>query len=334
MTISNAGVSDIHAALGKSAAIVGVNVERIVPQVCVDPVNLDTGEGGIAISTTDPAIFAQAYKQACAETTEPKERTLRTYRIAAKLAASKKETPMPAPAPRTASVKQPQPGVANKRNPKPSQQAPAPSAADRLYRLERMLLRTQDMLQQLLPAPTEEKVPEERAPVVCQEYTELPSTSTPDATMMPQSKAVAFVEDSFDKLGIPGLGPVAKKPEFRVEFDLGDLGRMQARYHWVGVHAGCIFLVYDTRFEYGMLFEPPVLGSDRPIIVRTKADTGPNEFKVVSLDLVHPFGIFYIINLPIVEETPLPRPQALENNPALMRMPEALYSKPENDHGF
>jgi len=123
-----------------------------------------------------------------------------------------------------------------------------------------------------------------------------------DADLKTSRKAEepAVVQDAFAQLGIPGLGAVARKPEFKVEFNLGEFGRMQARYHWVGVHNDCVFLVYDTRFEYGMLFEPPVLGTERPLRIKIMADDGHKEFSVVSVDLLHPFGVFYIISLPIV----------------------------------
>lgn len=129
-------------------------------------------------------------------------------------------------------------------------------------------------------------------------------------TGMSETQAVGFVKNEFSKLGIPGLSPIATRPEFRVEFELGGLGKMQARYHWVGIHNNNLYLVYDSRFEYGTLFEPPVLGAENPITINVYADNGVNSVRAASMDIVHPFGVFYMITLPIVEK--LSQPPAMQ----------------------
>lgn len=295
---------DIHEALGRTVSIIGGSDIGAAPKLVVNP-DLLSGEGGIAVLPGATAFFAEAFRRASAQTTDPAQRSLLAYKIAAELAAEKEKkaampTPAPAPVPRPAK--------------KQSATAPRRAVASdpRIDQLCTTVAALQSAVSQLVtPAAT----------AVAAIPTPQPKEAAPET--MSTKNAVAFVEDAFSKLGIPGLGPAPKKPEFRVEFELAELGRMQARYHWVGVHADCVFLVYDTRFEFGTLFEPPVLGRDRPVTLRIRTDNGDTEFRVASLDLTHPFGVFYIISLPIVEEVPLSRQQHSQ-----------LFSSPETEHGI
>lgn len=129
---------------------------------------------------------------------------------------------------------------------------------------------------------------------------EMPVEETTES-VIPKREAVDLLNESFAALKIPGLGPVAGKPKFRVIFNLGDAGTHTAWYHWVGTHGNGLFLIYDTRFEYGMQYVPPNLGVGRSI----KVDIPDNDasYDVYSLDFVHPFGVFDIVNL-VVAESP------------------------------
>jgi hypothetical protein len=113
--------------------------------------------------------------------------------------------------------------------------------------------------------------------------------------------AVADILDRvFESLGIPGLGPEPEKPKHKVTFDMGAGGKITSSYHWVSEQDGGLFLVYDSRFEFGTFFEPPSFGKDRTIKVSHSATN--RTWNVFSLGFVHNFGIFSQINLIIADE--------------------------------
>lgn len=108
----------------------------------------------------------------------------------------------------------------------------------------------------------------------------------------------AAVNKAFENLGIPNLNLQPGKPLYQVEFDLGKAGLFHAFYHWVGVKNKGLFLVYDTRFEYGTLYSPP--DREDPMVVRLPDHD--REFKCYSSNFVHEFGVFRIINLVIDQQ--------------------------------
>ena len=118
--------------------------------------------------------------------------------------------------------------------------------------------------------------------------------------MIPKTHAVKLLKDGMDSLKIPNLGVVAEKPKFRVEFDLGQMGRQSAWYHWVCKHGRGLFLIYDSRFEYGSQYSPPDLGPGQSI--KLKLPDHDQAYNVYSTDFVHPFGCFNIVNLILVDD--------------------------------
>lgn len=72
--------------------------------------------------------------------------------------------------------------------------------------------------------------------------------------------------------GISFLSEAPQKPTVEVQFILGLLGTLATRYHAVIVEGSCMVLVYDTRFDYGVQFEPPVL-NDTPITIKLNSKT-------------------------------------------------------------
>lgn len=111
---------------------------------------------------------------------------------------------------------------------------------------------------------------------------------------------VETVPTDFSCLQIPDLAAEAGRPKFRVQFDLGRLGKQEVWYHWVIEHNGCLALVYDTRFEFGMRYSPPDNGKT-PITVKLP-DHG-KEYSAISMDFSLPFGVFFITNLILVSNT-------------------------------
>jgi hypothetical protein len=108
----------------------------------------------------------------------------------------------------------------------------------------------------------------------------------------------------FGSLEIPGLGPTPSKPKFRVQFDLNGMGSQESWFHWVNEHDGCVSLIYDTRFEYGIRYSPPNLGPEKPIKIRIPEYK--KEYMVYSLNLQLPFGCFHITTLILASQ---PGPQ-------------------------
>lgn len=64
-------------------------------------------------------------------------------------------------------------------------------------------------------------------------------------------------------ISIPFLeSPKPQKPLYDVYFDLGEMGALVAKYHAVVVGSDCLCLIYDTRFEDGFQYLPPVIHRD------------------------------------------------------------------------
>lgn len=147
-----------------------------------------------------------------------------------------------------------------------------------------------------------------------------------------QDQVIEALRVGYSKLGIPNLAPDAKKPTFRVEFDLGPAGKQEAWYHWVGEHNDCLFLIYDQRFEYGLRYSPPFLGFDNPIKVRLPDHN--KEYRVISLDLTHPFGVFYITNL-ILDREPIPQTGSADHalNPIAQKLIQESFEDEEDWYG-
>lgn len=155
--------------------------------------------------------------------------------------------------------------------------------------------------------PAQDEVP----PVLGQPAPEPVMTAIPTERstdeLIPKSRALTIIKETLGSLGIPDLGPVATKPKYRVIFDLGMGGKHQCRFHWVGEHQRGLFLIYDTRFNDGVMYSPPDLGQQA---IRVQLPDHNQSYTVYSTDFVHPFGVFHIINL-IRADTPPPA-QAVE----------------------
>lgn len=100
----------------------------------------------------------------------------------------------------------------------------------------------------------------------------------------------------FSSLDIPNLGPEAAKPTNKIVFH-SPQGRMACYYHWVLEDDNTLFLVYDSRFEFGLVFTPPLNGAAQAEPIRVTSPTS-------GLDMLcHPhgfdfdFGCFKIIGL-------------------------------------
>lgn len=115
----------------------------------------------------------------------------------------------------------------------------------------------------------------------------------------PQTFTGKEVKEIFAKalqgFSIPHLSDVADRPQTQITFNLGPLGRQTAWYHWVLDHNDGLYLIYDTRFEYGQRYEPPETGEGAPIGVSVDTeDQGDVTYQCHSLGLSFPFGCFYI----------------------------------------
>lgn len=135
-----------------------------------------------------------------------------------------------------------------------------------------------------------------------------PEPVTTRAATFTQDDVLKALRTGFDTLGIPDLGPEPEKPQHKVTFDLGLAGKITSWYHWVNQQDQGLFLVYDTRFEYGTVYEPPNLGKDT--VIRVTHSSG-NEYYVHSLGFTNNFGVFSIVNL------------VLANKPQIVDMSES-----------
>lgn len=323
--------------------------------VSVDPSDPDTGGGGLAIDlgTVDAELSARAYELACAETEDETERILKAYQFLSmgqdlpddsetdELEEEEEERVNPVMpgayvVPKsTMSGKQIKPKAATK---KVKQEKPKMKSVV-THSQKKMVKRSaeeatgnglENLVKELLNRlPTQEPVRRAKPkaqqlpsrPTIMEEPPEQPKTKTlhTDGETYTKAQAVAAIKQGFELLGIPNLGPEPTKPKFRVQFDLGPAGKQEAWYHWVGEHDGCLFLIYDTRFEYGMRYSPPNMGMSTPINIRLPDHN--RSYRVYSMDFCHPFGIFYITNLIVVDDaaqTPGGPPVIAEVSPYLL----------------
>lgn len=166
---------------------------------------------------------------------------------------------------------------------------------------EALLAKLVDKLDKLT-AQTEAEVEIEREPA------SEPEPVKTQAATFSQDDVLKALRTGFDTLGIPDLGPEPEKPQHKVTFDLGLAGKITSWYHWVSQQDQGLFLVYDTRFEYGTVYEPPNLGKDT--VIRVTHSSG-NEYYVHSLGFTNNFGVFSIVNL------------VLANKPQIVDMSES-----------
>ena len=99
----------------------------------------------------------------------------------------------------------------------------------------------------------------------------------------------SVISEAFAKLEIPFLtADVPSKPCFTVYFEFDQFGTLSSKYHQVIDSKQCLVLVYDTRFEYGQQYLPPVLDINQPVTVGVQA-TGVN-YQVASVGLSWTMG--------------------------------------------
>lgn len=101
----------------------------------------------------------------------------------------------------------------------------------------------------------------------------------------------------FETLEMPFInGPIPRKPKREVFFELGQLGKMAARYHAVCDGGDCLALVYDTRYEDGFQYLPPDLGKET-IQVVVKSAKGNKKYTCSSMGLQFRVGILDVVVL-------------------------------------
>lgn len=288
-------------------------------------VNVDTsitGSGGVAVSlgTVDPDKSAEAWERACEEATSHEDRVVLAYQYLSEkntvrnndfLApdatipytmkgqtpniTGQRAKPAPAPAP-----------VKKKRRPKPQPDnselqelrreiAQLKQAAKSSRRLESIGTDFDREIANIQREETAREMAQARMEAESIQSALIAKPTPVKEKLYTEQEAVDAIKKGFSSLGIPNLSPTPNKPTFRVQFDLGSIGKQEAWYHWVSEHEGGLFLIYDTRFEYGIRYSPPKTGLDGTIRV-ILPDHGKS-YVVHSIDLVHPFGVFSITNL-------------------------------------
>ena len=116
--------------------------------------------------------------------------------------------------------------------------------------------------------------------------------------MVSKQDVTKLIEQILGSLQIPDLQPKAAKPKHRVAFAIPGAGQVSAFYHWVLIENGGVFLVYDTRFEHGMLYEPPDLGRvAMRIKITSPADASKDAYECTCLStgVSVQFGCFMLI---------------------------------------
>jgi hypothetical protein len=100
----------------------------------------------------------------------------------------------------------------------------------------------------------------------------------------------------FETLDMPFVdGPTAKKTQRTVIFDMGqEMGSISAKYHAVVEGAGCISLVYDTRYDEGMQWSPPNRGTST---IGLACPELQKEWTVSSMGIQFSVGVLDIIVL-------------------------------------
>jgi hypothetical protein len=233
-----------------------------------------SNEGGFSFDpqTITPEISSLAWRRAAAFTSDPKRRTIEAYRQMQILTDEiSDKNKLPTEQVKAADMVKPETAATAPRTDKPT------NVKRKKISIDTIVSKVIDALGEKIKLNTEPPRPAivEQRPITEQKE---------------GSKA-----EVFSVLGIPGLSPTPNKPSFRVQFDLGHLGKQEAWYHWVVEHEGCLFLIYDTRFEFGIRYSPPNLGAGTPMRVSLPAQN--KSYTVYSMDLNHPFGVFHIVNL-------------------------------------
>jgi hypothetical protein len=160
---------------------------------------------------------------------------------------------------------------------------------------------------QVEPTPADEVMSEEDHLAVLSEEKEAEPTAE---ETIPKRQALAAVGKAFESLDIPGLSYEPDRPKYRVIFDLGPAGIQSAWYHWVSKNSKGLFLVYDTRFTFGMEYYPPDTGET---VITVSLPDQEMDYRCYSNNFVHTFGTFRIVNLlladseggPVVDHTNL-----------------------------
>lgn len=90
-------------------------------------------------------------------------------------------------------------------------------------------------------------------------------------------------------------GPLGTKPKVSVTFELEDGTSFASRFHDVLDEPRCVVLVYDTRYEDGTQFLPPV-SVTRKLTVAFAAGKTQKSYRVGSLGLTYSHGVLdYIL---------------------------------------
>jgi hypothetical protein len=287
-------------------------------------INVDTsitGSGGVAVSLgpVDPGKSEEAWERACEEAQSHEDRVVLAYKYLSEGTAVRNDdfltpdatipyTMKGQPAKLANSRAKPAPAPIAKKKRKPQPDNSARELQELRHEIAQLKKASQNprRLEKKKPAPRvvsfedenrafQEEMQREMEVDSFQERVMTNVKQAATAKRYTEQEAVDAIKKGFGTLAIPNLGPTANKPTFRVQFDLGSIGKQEAWYHWVSEHEGGLFLIYDTRFEYGIRYSPPKTGLDNTITV-ILPDHGKT-YTVHSIDLVHPFGVFSITNL-------------------------------------
>jgi hypothetical protein len=97
----------------------------------------------------------------------------------------------------------------------------------------------------------------------------------------------------FESLELPFVrGPLPEKAKKQVIFEIPGAGRHMARFHDIIVSKECIVLVYDTRYEEGQQYEPPVLDNQVIKLHVPKDKKNYTTYNVSSMGFSYTFGVF------------------------------------------
>lgn len=277
----------------------------------VEPTDRATGEGGLAVDLglVTPEAAQDAYARAAAEAGDEEERVMLAYKYlnqAAAAVAAQKQGESEVPIPPPASQPRPTPQV-EAAPPQPvSNESYAPQPAVQQYRssqLEQQLSQLSDVVAAL--AQEQLRQQEAKTTLPPPEPEVIPEPEPVPANMISEEEFNARLDKAFATLNIPGLAHEPAKPPHKIVFDLGEGGKLSSWYHWVNEHEDGLFLIYDNRFEYGTVFEPPNLGNKR--VIKVVHSNSQKEWEVYSLGFVQPFGVFTIINLVIASTADQPQ---------------------------
>lgn len=100
----------------------------------------------------------------------------------------------------------------------------------------------------------------------------------------------------FSSLSIPNLGAEPSKPTNKIIFHSSQ-GQIACYYHWVLEDDNTLFLVYDSRFEFGVVFTPPMNGPAQIEPIRVTSPTNGLDMLCHQHGFDFDFGCFKIIGL-------------------------------------